>query len=189
MLLDVQLQVSHSHSSSQTLIQLLYYIMVGGERKIDVARVVERQLCYIVRDKYQQGKGLHESWGHCRCPWQWSSLILANEGSFTTSDQQRPKSLSWYCSVSMPDCASHFPQWWSCYWHEPKVQVPSSTSLFFYLKVCPHVGPRFDQVSTFACIGLYTVHIILNLIPYFSFFFLSFFLSFYFFYFLFFLFF
>ena len=39
-MLDVQLQVSHSHSSSQTLIQLLYYIMVGGERKIDVARVV-----------------------------------------------------------------------------------------------------------------------------------------------------
>ena len=40
MSLDVQLQVSHPHSPSQTLIHLLYYIMVGGERKTNVARVM-----------------------------------------------------------------------------------------------------------------------------------------------------
>ena len=50
MSLDVQLQVSHPHSPSQTLIHLLYYIMVGGERKTNVARVMGWKTALLYRE-------------------------------------------------------------------------------------------------------------------------------------------
>ena len=109
-------------SPPQMLIQLLYHIMAGGERKNAFARILGWKAA-LIHCEGQTSTRKGTAWTLRAL---YVSLVVIQLGTNQCGVFYNLWSIEiefpfMVVPVSMPNCAFLFPQWWSRYWHKPKV--------------------------------------------------------------------
>ena len=161
MLLGTKKQVSSPHSPIQTLIQILYYTMVGGERKFIDVRVVGWRVALLCRgeqvidkerDIREVRSGTHILSNGPAHPQPMSGVLLP----LAIGGRYLPFMLVLDVHARR---IFHSSLGWSRCWHELKYSSFANV-LFPFLTACSRVRSRFNHTGTRVCLGRCYVQVI-----------------------------